>query len=324
MCTLPLVMYGANTTAASGTDYSGAEFVPAAVLRAAGDAEINYLIDDPSLPFDPLPPPRGVPQQLAEELDRPADDGARYGTFDQIPGTGIHAPFIPRRLVGPDLVCPPDAPRIGGDGFAFVLQSAGVDAAGCAGTGLGYASNGSSCTARLNNSLAVQFDVHRHARIIVTEKCIDTEPGTYICRPGALQRHEEVVYDRDHAVSVYVGGSNALDGEALNTHLLGKWHNFRFDDGEPHEARVVYWPPKGSLEHGRFEVYLYGGPQEGDRHPTITIPLTLDGSVPGILGASTGGAGTAYVGITAATGQASQRHDVRSFSYCHKLGCSVL
>lgn len=32
----------------------------------------------------------------------------------------------------------------------------------------------------------------------------------------------------------------------------------------------------------------------------------------------------AYVGFTAATGEASEQHDIRRVSFCHRLGCSVL
>jgi len=32
----------------------------------------------------------------------------------------------------------------------------------------------------------------------------------------------------------------------------------------------------------------------------------------------------AYVGFTASTGEASERHDIRRVSYCHRLGCAVL
>ena len=57
-------MYGANRTAAAA--YTGAVFTPYDELKEAGDEATHYLIDDPSLPFEPLPPPKGVPEALAE------------------------------------------------------------------------------------------------------------------------------------------------------------------------------------------------------------------------------------------------------------------
>ena len=44
-----------------------------------------------------------------------------------------------RPWIGKQLGCRDGAQRVGGEGFTFVMQTAGLDAAGCAGTGVGYA-----------------------------------------------------------------------------------------------------------------------------------------------------------------------------------------
>ena len=46
--------------------------------------------------------------------------------------------------------------------------------------------------------------------------------------------------------------------------------------------------------------------------------------MPGTTSSSADGAHRAYVGFTASTGEASEKHDILSFSYCHTLGCAAL
>ena len=78
-------------------------------------------------------------------------------------------------------------------------------------------------------------------------------------------------------------------------------------------------PPAEGMAEGRLEVRL-----DGQRHAALSLALTLGAASPGVVGHDAAGAGTAYVGFTASTGEASERHDIRAFSYCHKLGCAVL
>ena len=56
--------------------------------------------------------------------------------------------------------------RVGGEGFAFVLQAMGTEAAGCEGRGVGYASTTWQECERggIHKSIAIQFDTHHHVR----------------------------------------------------------------------------------------------------------------------------------------------------------------
>ena len=57
---------------------------------------------------------------------------------------------------------------VGGEGFAFVIQSEGPTRAGCAGAGVGYASvpdGPLACNRSISRSVAIQFDTHARLRI---------------------------------------------------------------------------------------------------------------------------------------------------------------
>lgn len=332
VCTVPLEMYGANVTAAAVQ--TEADFIPFDDLKAAGDEMTHYLIDDPSLPFEQLPPPQGVPLQLADEVGIPADPTVRYGVLSMLRSGQVRAPFL-----GRELRCPTDAERIGGEGFAFVLQSSGLDAAGCAGSGLGYAAAPNCTRGGIDRSLAIQFDTHHNARTVRSETCIDYDSKAKRCRPGALKVVESVRFDRQHAVSVFVGGVNGKETELLS-YLLERIRPTRLDDGQVHSVRVLYQPPPSGASsggvQGRLELTFDGSREvvfslpitlphvhEGEQHPGI-VSSVGDG-VSGLDPASAvGSPGRAYVGFTASTGEASELHDIISASYCHKLGCSEL
>ena len=76
---------------------------------------------------------------------------------------------------------------------------------------------------------------------------------------------------------------------------------------------------------GRLSIYF-----DRARHPSLTLPITLPYVLDGtqrpadVLGAAAGGAAAAYVGFTASTGEASERHDIRRLSYCHLSGCAAV
>ena len=144
------------------------------------------------------------------------------------------------------------------------------------------------------------------------------------CKPGALKVVESFVSDRQHAVSVFVGGNNSK-GSALATYLLGRYHPMRLDDAVEHEVHITYTPPPHSDHDGRLSIYF-----DRARHPSLTLPITLPYVLDGtqrpadVLGAAAGGAAAAYVGFTASTGEASERHDIRRLSYCHLSGCAAV
>ena len=333
VCTQPIEMYGANTTTGEG-EFDGRPFIPFEELHEARAATTHYLIDDPTLPFEPLPPPQGVPAQLAKVLGKEPSPTARYGVLGKL-ASGIHAPFLPRRNLG----CPEGVERVGGEGFAFVLQGEGLNAAGCAGTGVGHAAAAGCTDGGIASSLAVQFDTHHNARTVREEHCVDADAESGGCKPGALKVVESLQYDRMHAVSIFAGGIN-VEGSALITTLLGRYPPTRLDDGLEHEVRLTYLPAVDGEPEGRLDLYF-----DGSRHTALSLPLSLPMAHNGALlpvggaggaanntqtsaGASAGDAvaapAVAYVGFTASTGEASERHDILRASYCHMSGCAAV
>ena len=150
-CAAPLATFGTNATAQLP---AGVDFFP------AGDDSLtlsHFPIDHPFLPFDPIPPPEGVPAHLEPLLGYSTCPTAAHGHLLQLPGSGVHAalePNLPADRAG----CPSESGGgVGGEGLAFVVQWEGVDAAGCAGVGVGYAA-APGCERRIRHSLAVQFD----------------------------------------------------------------------------------------------------------------------------------------------------------------------
>ena len=105
----------------------------------------------------------GVSEEIADSVGFETNPAALGGTFDASPVTNTKTPFVPYHPAGADFdSCPQDA-KIGGEGFAFVLQWEGPDAAGCGGAGLGWA--GAPGCDGLAGSVAVQFDTHQNVRI---------------------------------------------------------------------------------------------------------------------------------------------------------------
>jgi len=289
-------------------------FIPYEDLRAAlGDEMTHYLIDDDALPFQPLGPPRGVPPQLQEQISMSPNPDTRYGDFVPLPASGTRAPYLPRT----NLRCQADADRVGGEGFAVVLQSIAPDAAGCAGSGVGYAAGSQpggvpGCAGGgIPRSVALQFDTHHHARHVTTTTCVDEDTSAGVCRPGALKTVTTVETSRQHALSVFLDGVN-VEGTQLLTHLLGRRPPLRLDDAREHEVQLVYVPPAGDAA-GKLHVFFDEGEPPG-RQPTLTLPITLPMAPPAgcavaaaaAMVAAAAGSGSAGSEVPEAAGGAAQ------------------
>ena len=91
-------MFGANRTAvnAEASLASGQRnFVPMAELRAQSEQITHYIIDHPDLPFEQLPPPRGLPPELADVVPGvPVDENALGGTHTHSRAKGYQAAAI--------------------------------------------------------------------------------------------------------------------------------------------------------------------------------------------------------------------------------------
>ena len=266
VCTKALELFGVNTTAAASR--AGVPFTPMADLVAAGEEITHYLVDHPDLPFEQLPPPRGVPPQLADEIDdaENANPDARYGRHT--PTRGGRPAFAP--YIGLEQRCPDDAGRVGGEGFAFVLQAEGLDAAGCNGTGVGYAAGGGDGCVGVASSVAIQFDTHHNARTVRSEECVDYDSVNKVCNPGGLKVRDTLQFDRQHAVSVFLDGDNAATS-ALKTVLLSHTVPMALDDGREHEVVVEYVPPPSDRvgAEGALQVFYDGADQ-----PLLHLPIT--------------------------------------------------
>ena len=277
LCTLPLEVLGANRTATVG---AGRDFVPLQELRDAGQETTHYLTDHAALPFEPLRPPTGVPEDLADIIGVRTNPPALGGTFDPLPVTGMMAPFLPHLPAGPDFNSCPQNAEIGGEGFAFVLQWEGPDAAGCGGAGVGWA-DAPGCDAGLPSSVAVQFDTHQNLRIErVTGKnkardrasrcaaCMVCKGCTHHRVPDSAQvrSEDQIVYERQNALGVFTGGRNDVEAASQGILLLEQPGMVRFDDGEVHEVVLHYTAGQGQLD-----IYLDRSRERLSGQPTLTV-----------------------------------------------------
>ena len=338
VCTKPLEMFGANRTAVNAEASLARgqrNFVPMAELRAQNEQITHYIIDHPDLPFEQLPPPRGLPPELADVVPGvPVDENALGGTHTHSRAKGYQAAAI-----GKELTCPDGAERVGGEGIAFVLQTMGPHAYGCRGRGVGYAGTSveEGCgTGGIPQSIAIQFDTFHNARTERHELCVDMDAETKVCKPGALKITESLVAERQHSVGVFINGVNSPQSEALLLHYLDRYRPQRLDDEQVHEVVLSYTPPtgiEGGETAGRLDLRF-----DGLARPAFSMPLTLpyvangrphpgnvmsynetQDTVPMFDGPQ-----RAYVGFTAATGEASAKHDILSARFCHKAGCSAM
>ncbi len=188
----------------------------------------------------------------------------------------------------------------GGDGLAFVVADDpnGTAALGAAGGGLGYAG--------LRRALVVELDA-------------DYSPPA----DG---------FAADH-VELRSAGAGAVDA-AAPAHRLAPPAAWDLADGREHLVRVAYAPSVPARYAGNLSAYpaaaryaVDGGEARrlglvtvflddgvaADR-PALAVPLNL----PEALGLP--GDGTAHVGLTAATGERWQAHDVTSWAVCDRPG----
>lgn len=185
----------------------------------------------------------------------------------------------------------------GGDGFAFVVHgsSSGLDSIGEGADGMGYDG--------LVNSMAVEFDTW-----------YNPERGDLFA---------------DH-VSVHSGGPRRPNNAGQTTQLgLAKEHALA--DGQPHVARVRYFPEIRYEYVSQFtatsEMLEYIKDNEEGRRvgtlavfvddntsPLLAMPINLS-----ILLALK--EGNAYVGFTAATGRSWEKHDIVAWYCCEEPPC---
>ena len=297
LCLLPLETLGTRRTATVG---AGQSFVPIAQLRAAGQDTTHFLSDDTMLlPFEPLPPMAGVPEDLHPYIGSlRTDPPALGGSFDVLPVSGIASPFVPGLPAGPDFQDCPQEASAGGEGFAFVLQWDGPNASGCGGTGLGYAAAAGCEDGGLAQSVAVQFDTHSNLRV-------ERHHGEY-----RVRAEDRIKYDRRNALSVFTGGRNEV-GTSQGMLLLEMPGMVRFDDGLVHEV-LLHYTPAGPNGGGQLDITLDPNAQQHPDDVTLSVPLTL------------GDVDPAYVGFTATTSEvASEAHDILSLSFCQNFNCSA-
>lgn len=310
-CTLPLAIFGSSNLA----DHLLAErtFAPMTELRDVGLATTNWLADHHSLPFAPLDPPEGVPVELAGAAGLAGDPTVRFGEFSELLYSRLRAPFepaLPGRVgdrvgdPGRQFACGAANPRVGGDGLAFVVQWEGPGAAGCSGTGVGYARGRgpAECPRSISRSVAVQLDVNHNLRVERQSTCRQRDPLTGGC--AHYEHKDKLMRDRRNAVGIFRDGDNGVGAE-LGIKLLGGYDGVRFDDGEVHGVTVTYTPGRPA---GVLAVHL-----DDDPSPALAVPFSLPRNL-----------GEAYVGFTAGTGFASERHDIHSFSFCQRPGCAVV
>ena len=186
---------------------------------------------------------------------------------------------------------------IGGEGMALVVHNdpAGLEAIGCAKTGVGYARDSGqfgTCLDHISNSIAVQLSPHYNVTEVfrMGPQVAAGEPGYFIW--GAMDE-----------VGVYTGGVNNYAHVARGFAAPGR--KGKLIDGKKHTATAVYAP-------GRLQVYL-----DGEIQPTITANINL--TAHNVADTQ----GKAWVGFTASTGISSIDTDLTAFSFCEFPGCDA-
>ena len=187
---------------------------------------------------------------------------------------------------------------VGGEGIALVVHNdpAGLEAAGCAGVGVGYAwdaSHYATCLERIRSSVALQLSPHFNV-----SEGVRSGPHVASGEPGFI------TWGAIDEVGVYVGGENRAP--IVTSSFATGGREARLIDGQPHHVRVVY-------THGRLQVSI-----DGERTPFLVVPVDL--AAVGAMDAR----GKAWVGFTAATGISSIDADLLSFSYCQHPGCGAM
>jgi len=184
---------------------------------------------------------------------------------------------------------------VGGEGLALLLHDdpAGLEAAGCVGAGVGYATDSSyfsSCGLAIKPSVALQLSPHRNVTLV-------RRMGPHV----ASSEEPRLAWDDIDSAGLHVNGSNANSLGQVSFSGLGS--TGRLTDGAPHSVTVV--------SSGReLSVFL-----DGQTTPSLVraVNLTSIGAVDS--------AGHAWVGFTAATGGTSIDADLLSFEFCSRPGC---
>lgn len=165
---------------------------------------------------------------------------------------------------------------IPGDGIVFVIQNAALNALGSSGEGIGY---GQTYSAAIPNSLAIEFDDYAND-----------------------SQHDPLA----NHISIHTRGTN-LNSEDEN-YSLGRTTSVpNFADGLVHIARISYIP-------GTLSVFL-----DDMQTPLLSVPYTFEQGGNYLSGGTSGGLtldqGRAWVGFTAATGNAAANYDVLNWVY---------
>lgn len=210
----------------------------------------------------------------------------------------------------------------GGDGLAFVLHNdANMSAAlGAPASGMGYAG--------LRNALAVELDSWYNAEPGVDDLIFD-HVAVQVSPPGPLA-------DASGAASGSVGGAGR-DRDPVVTEgvvsRVGPMRRAALADGRVHRVKVAYWPflkfdllPRFTASSSLTPFLVDDGEQWrigtlavwvddlSPAAPLLAMPINLNS----VLQLPTG---QAFIGFTAATGRAWQKHDILDWYWCELPDC---
>ena len=312
-----------------GANYEGGSehFMPAEGLRNNGESPTHYRMDDPDLPWEPLYPPTGIPLDLAQSLGRMSNPPARSGEqlplpFSGGPGGGAAGRVLPVRAAGPWWAA----------GLRVRHRVGGPDAAGCAGAGVGYASvpdGPLACSRSISRSVAIQFDTHARLRIDACRQDADPDDTRAaqvgpVERDGNLHRRPQPAGGRAHGVH-----DRPVVRELPDRRRRGAPRR----DAYTAAARSTARPTSRRRRHPRHRPQRPRGDARPRHRPLRgrccrTVRTRRTGSRRSrstSTSPSTASTSSAWVGFTASTSDiAAEHHDIRSFSFCERLGCAAL
>lgn len=191
----------------------------------------------------------------------------------------------------------------GGDGFAFVLQLGAnfSRALGGGDSGLGYAG--------LTNTVAVEFDTWYNAQ----------------------ESFDDLMYDHIAVQVSPPGGAGVTPDRASRISMV---HAVDIGDGQPHAARVTYFP------YIKFDLLPFmdvAAPghafmlDAGENRRIGTLAVYVDNFTSPLLAvlinlnvALTLPEDQVFVGFTAATGASWQKHDILDWYFCESPRCTAL
>lgn len=169
-----------------------------------------------------------------------------------------------------------DGSAPGADGLAFVLQNSGEKPLGYTGGGIGYH--------KIENALAVEFDLFTND-----------------------DRQIENFYDPNgNHVAIQTGGLDQISSKHTEDYCLGvsRYIDNLYADGRIYSVKIEY-----NIEPGIMNVYL--GEEDSLDSPILVVSeivlediLDLEDDI------------GAFVGITAATGKAVEKHDILNWYFC--------